>query len=165
MPSKLFSFAHNFLHLVMANQECQGEIIFIADGSSEEWTDEQIPQLFKGSGIRMMFKDEPYSVFASEEKEEVYGVLVYHESGYEEDELGDEKPVLYFSVAVKETCRKQNIATKLIEDFVQSHKRHAILKGEVWNPLLYSTLSKLGFIEEDDLSIYPDRPIKLFTLK
>jgi GNAT superfamily N-acetyltransferase len=147
------------------NKLCQGEIIFIADGSSEEWVNQQIPQLFKGSGIRMMSNDEPYSIYASEEKEEVYGVLVYHQSGYEEDELGDEKPILYFSVAVKENCRKQNIATKLIEDFVQSHKHHAILKGEVWNPILYNTLSKLGFVEEEDLSTHPDHPIKLFTLK
>lgn len=145
--------------------KCQGNIIYIDDGSSEDWIDKQIPNIFKNSGIRMMFKDEVYSVFASEEKEEVYGVLVCHQSGYEEDELGEEKPIVYFSVAVKEECRKQNIATKLIENFVNSHKRDAVLKGEVWNPIMMNVLSKLGFIEEDDLSINPDQPIKLMTLK
>ena len=123
--------------------------------------EEQIPQIFQNSGIRMMFKDEVYSVFASEEKEEVYGVLVCHEDGFEDDDF-DAKPIIYFSVALKENCRKQNIATKLIENFIRSHKR-TILKAKVWNPVLYGVLNRFGFVEEENLSTHPDHPIKLLV--
>jgi hypothetical protein len=113
--------------------------------SDEEEPFPSIESLFEGSGIRMMFKDQPYSACVTDEGR-VVGALVAHQDGYWE--WGEEPvPIYYFSRVVSPTCRNAGIAKKLLSDFMSSN-RGSIIKSETYNRVLDHSLISSGFREE-----------------
>lgn len=104
-----------------------------------------VSSLFEGSGIRMVYKDQPYSACVTEDGN-VVGALVTHQDGY--FEWGEEPiPVYYFSRVVSPSCQGRGIAKKLLADFMSSH-RDCIIKSETYNRVLDNSLLASGFREE-----------------
>jgi N-acetylglutamate synthase-like GNAT family acetyltransferase len=139
--------------LVKTAEDCNCNIIHYDEEYSfqeleEEYNandiESQVLKLFKNSGIRMMYKDEYYS-FCIASSGKILGCLVYHLNEYL-----DEYPVYYFSIVTDPQCNRRGIATKLILDFVNTHKNHSIIKSETFNRDLDSLLKRMGFIEYSD---------------
>jgi len=126
---------------------CDCEIIYNLNADYEE-DDPEFPNvrpLFEGSGIRMMFKDQPYSACVTSDGN-VVGALVAHQDGYWE--WGDEPvEVYYFSRVVSPSCQGKGIAKKLLAGFMSRH-RDCIIKSETYNRVLDSSLLTAGFREE-----------------
>ena len=115
------------------------------DEDTERYESEAL-KLFEGSGIRMMNKDEFYSV-CTNETNEVVGTLVFHQDGYWD--CGEETlPIFYFSRVVRPDYQGKGIAKKLLEDFLGEFSHEAIIKSETWNRKLDSDLVRKGFVEE-----------------
>jgi hypothetical protein len=151
------------------DNDCDCEIIHNTDTSYDDFNyyedEENIPEfpniysLFEGSGIRMMYKDEPYSACVTENGN-VVGALVAHQDGYWE--WGEEMiSVYYFSRVVSPSCHRKGIAKKLLYDFMSSH-RDCIIKSETYNRVLDGSLIDAGFKEEWE-ETYGDRSVKLHT--
>lgn len=142
--------------------DCDCQIQRIYQGYDDYEDDEseidlsQVDKLFSGSGIRMMMKDEIFSVCIVDEK--IVGVLVFNEDNYWS--WGDEPvPVYYFSRVVSPECQGRGIAKKLLEDFMK-WSRGAIVKSETWNRNLDNSLLNSGFIEEE---LFGDVKVKVHT--
>lgn len=142
--------------------DCDCQIQRIYQGYDDYEDDEseidlsQVDKLFSGSGIRMMMKDEIFSVCIVDEK--IVGVLVFNEDNYWN--WGDEPvPVYYFSRVVSPECQGRGIAKKLLEDFMR-WSRGAIIKSETWNRNLDNSLLNSGFIEEES---FDDGKVKVHT--
>ena len=134
---------------------CDCEIIYNPNAFDEDTNydeDEEdspefpsIDSLFEGSGIRMMFKDQPYSACVTKDGN-VVGALVAHQDDYWE--WGDEPiEVYYFSRVVSPSCQGKGIAKRLLVDFMSSHRR-CIIKSETYNRVLDNSLLASGFREE-----------------
>lgn len=135
------------------NEDCECDIIYNTNAFDEDssYGDEEevefpaVSSLFEGSGIRMMFKDQPYSACVRKDGN-VVGALVAHQDGY--FEWGEEPiPVYYFSRVVSPSCQGRGIAKKLLADFMSSH-RNCIIKSETYNRVLDNSLLASGFREE-----------------
>ena len=132
---------------------CDCEIIYNPNAFDEDdnYDEEDSPEfpdvssLFEGSGIRMMFKDQPYSACVTKDGN-VVGALVAHQDDYWE--WGEEPiQVYYFSRVVSPSCKNKGIAKRLLADFMSSH-RDCIIKSETYNRVLDNSLLASGFREE-----------------
>jgi hypothetical protein len=140
-------------NLFKVAQECECDISYHNEEEYDEDYDfddilSQASKLFDNSGIRMMYKDDFYS-FCINDLGEVLGCLVYHQDGTYEDD-SDAYPIYYFSIVTSNKCNKKGIATRLISDFIKSHKSHSIIKSETYNRGLDTMLERMGFIEFDE---------------
>jgi GNAT superfamily N-acetyltransferase len=133
--------------------DCDCNIIYNRNAFDEDadYDEEDSPEfpsvesLFEGSGIRMMFKDQPYSACVTKDGN-VVGALVAHQDGYWE--WGEEPiPVYYFSRVVSPSCQGKGIAKKLLADFMLNY-RGCIIKSETHNRVLDNSLLAAGFREE-----------------
>lgn len=135
------------------NEDCECDIIYNTNafdedspyGDEEEVEFPDVSSLFEGSGIRMMFKDQPYSACVTSDGN-VVGALVAHQDDYWE--WGEEPiQVYYFSRVVSPSCKNKGIAKRLLADFMSSH-RDCIIKSETYNRVLDNSLLASGFREE-----------------
>jgi hypothetical protein len=148
-------------------QECDCDISYHNEEDYDEDYDfddilSQASKLFDNSGIRMMYKDDFYS-FCTNKGGEVLGCLVYHQDGIYEDD-SNAYPIYYFSIVTSNKCNKKGIATRLISDFIMSHKSHSIIKSETYNRGLDSMLERMGFVEFDQQVSNNYQSIKFHTL-
>ena len=116
----------------------------------------QIHNLFKNSGIRMMYKDE-HDLICIDKQGKVLGVLVSHQDSVFDDDNGTS--IVYFSIVTDKECQGKGIATKLIDYFINKNESN-IIKSETYNRNLDGLLERRGFFEEYDEYSDEDSSIK-----
>lgn len=120
---------------------------------------DQLRELVKGSGIRMLSNDSPITALIDNDGDIYGGIFGNYELPEDFDDFEYGMGLLTFSIVIRRDLRGNRLAEKMIKELIENN-RNLTLRAIVVNPIMENVLARLGFeLINEHHSIYERNPM------